>query len=171
MITRRGPMGIIQCVQKQSLHLRHHLVLSIPIYGTNVSKMELLRPSSSTIYNCGHYSLQWVKPSCASVTHRIPQLLTISESSSVSNQVLVPGRHFWVTSIWQPPLQFYTNNTCISYNSDHQNLSFYHNYYTTAPGYSPIAPHHEIYYNFFSNINITDITDEAQGKKVAPALR
>ena len=107
-----------------------------------------------------------------SVTHRIPQLSTFSESSSVTNDVLVPGHYFWVTSIWQPPPQLYNpSDSCMSYNMDHSTESFYHNYYnTTSPGPNPITPP-EVYYNFFSDINITDITDEAQGEKVAPTWR
>ena len=155
-------------VQKPSHQPRRHLIPTLPIFGTNALRMELLRPFSSTIYIGGLYLSQRVCPSRL-LTKQIQPLYLISESNSVSNEVLQAGHYFWVTSMWYPHWNS-TNLNNTNLNSTNLNYTdpstvemevFYHHKYRTNDDSIDLG---ELYYGAWSNTNITDMADEVQGR-------
>ena len=77
----------------------------------------------------------------------------ISESSSITNEVLQPGNSFWVPSL-------FGNGSTSSNPAPYPN--FFH--YIYGPGANNTGSDPQLfYYDIFSDINITDITDAVQG--------
>ena len=77
----------------------------------------------------------------------------ISESSSITNEVLQPGNSFWVPSL-------FGNGSTSSNSAPYPN--FFH--YIYGPGANTTGSDPQLfYYDIFSDINITDITDAVQG--------
>ena len=157
------------CVQKPSNQPRRHIFWNIPLFGTNASRMELLRPFFSTAYICGRYISRRVCKSCI-IPEQIQHLLIISDSNSITRDVLQAGNYFWVPSFWSIVPTNCSTTECNNVNCTSSNEGFYHYQFEESSAGSSLDPSFE-HFTFWSNINVTNITDEAQGRVIEPGFR